>query len=292
MEPPPALWDPHPSHVMPLDPHLVPWNPDLLQKSPQPRPRTPQSAMGPAKCTKDPHPILGTPSAVGFPIGAPHCLSAGSEDTQTQGQRGQGTHGLMGALTSLTLPALSLEPSSLGPPTPPIHSSLRGGHPPPLGDMGCCGGGHPGVHSSPSTPNPAPWERVRKRGGYGGTWGDRGGHMGGHQGNGPWPMSPTPLTELHQVHSTPLLVAGPSHIPVTGTGGEWGTGFGLAARQPQQRGHEGDTATAVMDSRDPQLPAFSSPKPHRGSSSLASGVTMSPVTPPRPPHAWHPPVTR
>ncbi|XP_062364783.1 roundabout homolog 4 [Cinclus cinclus] len=156
---------------------------------------------------------------------------------------------------------LSLEPPSLGPPTPPIHSSLRGGHPPPLRDMGCCGGGHPGVHSSPSTPNPAPWERFHKR-------------------------------ELHQVHSTPVLIAGASHIPVTGSGGEWGTDFGLAARQPQQCGHEGDTAAAMMDSRDPRLPIFSTPKPRRGSTSLASGVTRSPVTPPRPTHAWHPPVTR
>ncbi|KAM6044643.1 LOW QUALITY PROTEIN: roundabout homolog 4 [Theristicus caerulescens] len=157
---------------------------------------------------------------------------------------------------------LSLEPSSLGPPTPPNRSSLRGGHLPPLGDSGCCGGGHPGVRTSPSTPNPAPWERIRKR-------------------------------ELHQVHSTPVLTGGPGHIPVTGSGGEWGTDFGLAAGWPQRRGHDGDTATAVLDRGDPQqVPVFSSPKPRRGSASLASGVTRSPVTPPRPPHAWHPPVTR
>lgn len=196
----------------------------------------------------------------------------------------------MGALTSLTLPALSLEPS-LGPPTPPIHSSLHGGHPPTLGDMGCCGGGHPGVHSSPSTPNPAPWERVRKRGGCGGTWGDMMGY-GDSRVMAHGSVSLIPLAELHQVHSTPVLIAGPSHFPATGIGGEWGADFGLAARQPQQRGHEGDTSTAVMDSRDPRVPLFSSPKPRRGSTSLASGVTRSPVTPPRPPHAWHPPVTR
>ncbi|XP_064326758.1 roundabout homolog 4 isoform X3 [Phalacrocorax carbo] len=158
--------------------------------------------------------------------------------------------------------ALSLEPSSLGPPTPPNRSSLRGGHPLPLGDTGCCSGGHPGVRTSPSTPNPAPWERLHKR-------------------------------ELHQVHSTPVLMGGPGHVPVTGSGGEWGMDFGLAAGWPQRRGRDGDTTTAVLAGGDPrQLPVFSSPKPRRGSVSLASGVTGSPVTPLRPPHAWHPPVTR
>ncbi|XP_064326763.1 roundabout homolog 4 isoform X8 [Phalacrocorax carbo] len=157
---------------------------------------------------------------------------------------------------------LSLEPSSLGPPTPPNRSSLRGGHPLPLGDTGCCSGGHPGVRTSPSTPNPAPWERLHKR-------------------------------ELHQVHSTPVLMGGPGHVPVTGSGGEWGMDFGLAAGWPQRRGRDGDTTTAVLAGGDPrQLPVFSSPKPRRGSVSLASGVTGSPVTPLRPPHAWHPPVTR
>ncbi|KAM9269318.1 roundabout homolog 4 [Morus bassanus] len=157
---------------------------------------------------------------------------------------------------------LSLEPPSLGPPTPPNRSSLRGGHPPPLGDTGCCSRGHPGVRTSPSTLNPAPWERIHKR-------------------------------ELHQVHSTPVLMGGPGHVPVTGSGGEWGTDFGLAAGWLQQRGHDGDITTAVLAGGDPQqLPVFSSPKPWRGSASLASGVTRSPVTPPRPLHAWHPPVTR
>ncbi|XP_037265869.1 roundabout homolog 4 isoform X1 [Falco rusticolus] len=157
---------------------------------------------------------------------------------------------------------LSLEPPSLSPPTPPTHSTLRGGHPLPPGDTGCCGGGHPGVCTSPSTLNPAPWEHICKR-------------------------------ELHQVHSTPLLTGGPGHIPVTGSGGEWGTDFGLAAGWPQQRGHDGDTATVMMAGGDrQQLPVFSSPKPRRGSASLASSVTRSPATPPRPPHAWHPPVTR
>ncbi|XP_068850932.1 roundabout homolog 4 [Aphelocoma coerulescens] len=185
------------------------------------------------------------------PSCAPRNLSSSSLSSRLLGSDGRDPHPS----------TLSLEPPSFGPPTPPNHSRLRGEHPSPLRDVGCCGGGHPGVHTSPSTPNPAPWERVRKR-------------------------------ELHQVHSTPVLTAGPSHIPVTGSGGEWGTDFGLAARRPQQRGHEGDTVTAVMDSTDPQLPVFSSPKPRRGSTSLASGVTRSPVTPPRPPHAWHPPVTR
>ncbi|KAM6370661.1 roundabout homolog 4 [Pluvialis apricaria] len=152
---------------------------------------------------------------------------------------------------------LSLEPPSLGPPTPPNHSSsIRGGHAPPLGDAGCYIGGHPGVHTSPSTPNPAPWERIRKR-------------------------------ELHQVHSTPVLTGSPGHVPRSG--GEWGTDFGW----PQQRGHDGDTATTELARGDPQqLPVFSSLKPRRGSASLASGVTGLLVTPPRPPHAWHPPVTR
>lgn len=140
--------------------------------------------MGPAKCTPDPHPMPFTPSAMGPSPWCPHCLSAGSQDLRTHRPKDRGDRGHMslGALTSLTLPALSLEPPSLGPPTPPIHSSHRGGQPPPLRDMGCCGGGHPGVHSSPSTPNPAPWERVHKRG-------ECGGHVGGHrghQGSGPW----------------------------------------------------------------------------------------------------------
>ncbi|XP_069644391.1 roundabout homolog 4 isoform X3 [Haliaeetus albicilla] len=153
---------------------------------------------------------------------------------------------------------LSLEPPSLGPPTPPHHR----GQPPPLGETGCCGGGHPGVRTSPSTPNPAPWERIHKR-------------------------------ELQQVHSTPVLTGGPCHIPVTGSSGEWETDFGLAAGWPQRRGHDGDTDTTVMAGGDQRrLPVFSSPKPQRGSASLASAVTGSPVTPPRPPHAWHPPVTR
>uniref|UniRef100_A0A8B9NPI1 Roundabout homolog 4 n=1 Tax=Accipiter nisus TaxID=211598 RepID=A0A8B9NPI1_9AVES len=153
---------------------------------------------------------------------------------------------------------LSLEPSSLGPPTPPNHR----GQPPPLGETGCCSGGHPGVRTSPSTPNPTPWERIHKR-------------------------------ELHQVHSTPVLTGGPCHVPVTGSRSEWETDFGLAAGWPQQRGHDGDTDTTVMAGGDRRrLPVFSSPKPQRGSASLASAVTGSPVTPPRPSHAWHPPVTR
>ncbi|XP_042656484.1 roundabout homolog 4 isoform X3 [Tyto alba] len=154
---------------------------------------------------------------------------------------------------------LTLELPSLGPPTSPNPSSLRGGHPLPLGDVGCCGGVHPGACTEPSTPNLAPWERIRKR-------------------------------ELHQVHSTPALMGGPGHVPVTENGGEWETDLGLAAGWPQQRGHEGDTTTAVMAGGDrQQLPVFSSPKPRRGSASLASGVTGSP---PRPSHAWNPPVTR
>ncbi|XP_074891104.1 roundabout homolog 4 isoform X3 [Buteo buteo] len=153
---------------------------------------------------------------------------------------------------------LSLEPPSLGPPAPPNHR----GQPPPLGETGCCGGGHPGVRTSPSTPNPTLWERIHKR-------------------------------ELHQVHSTPVLTGGPCHVPVTGSRGEWETDFGLAAGWPQRRGHDGDTDTTVMAGGDRRrLPVFSSPKPQRGSASLASAVTGSPVTPPRPPHAWHPPVTR
>ncbi|KAM6238355.1 roundabout homolog 4 [Porphyrio hochstetteri] len=157
---------------------------------------------------------------------------------------------------------LSLESPSLGPPTPPNRSSLRGGRPPPLGDSGCCGGGHPGVCTSPSTPTPSPWERICKR-------------------------------ELQQVHSTPALMGAPGHVPTTGSGGEWGTDLGLAAGWPQPRGHEGDIATTVLAGGDPRrLPVFSSPKPRRGSTSLASGVTGSPVAPMRPPHAWHPPVTR
>lgn len=192
----------------------------------------------------------------------------------------------MGALTALAPPALSLEPPSLGPPTPPNRSSLRRGQPPPLGDTGCCGGGHPRVRTSPSTPNPAPWERIHKRGGYGGDAGDTGEVAHGS-------VSPPLHAELHQVHSTPVLMSGPGYVPVTGSGSEWGTDFGLAARWPQQRGHDSDITTAVLAGGDPRrLPVFSSPKPQRGSASLASSVTGSPVTPPKPPHAWHPPVTR
>ncbi|KAM8989296.1 roundabout homolog 4 [Ara ararauna] len=151
---------------------------------------------------------------------------------------------------------LSLEPSSLGPPTPFNHSSACGGHPPPLGDTGCCRGGHPGVRTSPSTPNPAPSERLRKR-------------------------------ELQQVHSTPLLTGGPGHSPIHGSRGEWGPDLGL--KQPQRRGYDGDTGAVVARGDRQQLPVFSTPKPRRGSTSLASGGTRSPVPPP---HGWHPPVTR
>ncbi|KAM4646367.1 LOW QUALITY PROTEIN: roundabout homolog 4 [Amazona ochrocephala] len=151
---------------------------------------------------------------------------------------------------------LSLEPSSLCPPTPFNHSSACGGHPPPLGDTGCCRGGHPGVRTSPSTPNPAPLERLRKR-------------------------------ELQQVHSTPLLTGGPGHGSIHGSRGEWGPDLGL--EWPQQRGHDGGTGGVVAAGDWQQLPVFSTPKPHRGSTSLASCGMRSPVPPP---HGWHPPVTR
>ncbi|XP_061332158.1 roundabout homolog 4 isoform X1 [Pezoporus flaviventris] len=151
---------------------------------------------------------------------------------------------------------LSLEPSSLGPPTPSNHSSACGGHPPPLGDTGCCRVGHPGVRTSPSTPNPAPSERLRKR-------------------------------ELQQVHSTPLLTDGPGHGPIHGSRGEWGPDLGL--EWPQRRGHDGDTGAVVAGGDRRQLPVFSTPKPRRGSASLASSGTRSPVPPP---HGWHSPVTR
>ncbi|XP_061224392.1 roundabout homolog 4 isoform X2 [Neopsephotus bourkii] len=148
---------------------------------------------------------------------------------------------------------LSLEPSSLAPPTPSNHSSACGGHPPPPGDTGCCRVGHPGVRTSPSTPNPAPLERLRKR-------------------------------ELQQVHSTPLLTGSPRHGPIHGSRGEWGPELGL--EWLQRRGHDGDMG-AEGDQR--QLPVFSTPKPRRGSASLASGDTRSPVPPPQ---GRHPPVTR
>ncbi|XP_030361464.1 roundabout homolog 4 isoform X2 [Strigops habroptila] len=151
---------------------------------------------------------------------------------------------------------LSLEPSSLGPPTPSNHSSACVGHPPPLGDTGCCRGGHPGVRTSPSTPNPAPLERLRKR-------------------------------ELQQMHSTPVLTGGPGHVPIHGSGSKWGPDLGL--EWPQRRGHDGDTGAVVAGGDRQQLPVFSTPKPRRGSASLASGAARSPVPPP---HGWHPPVTR
>ncbi|XP_064029081.1 roundabout homolog 4 isoform X3 [Pogoniulus pusillus] len=180
------------------------------------------------------------------------------------------------------LSTLSSEPS-LGPPTPPTRSSLRGGHPAPLGDTA-----HPGVRTSPSTPGTAPWERIHKRGGYGG--------LRGHGDGGRWLTAPCPppLAELQQVHSTPLLAGGPGRGPATGSaGGEWGTDLGLAAGWAQRRGPDGDNGTAVVAGEDPwRLPLFSSPKPRRGSVSLATSVTRSPVTAPRPPHGWHPPVTR
>ncbi|XP_033925525.1 roundabout homolog 4 isoform X2 [Melopsittacus undulatus] len=148
---------------------------------------------------------------------------------------------------------LSLEPSSLSPPTTSNQSSACGRHPPPLGDTGCCRGGHPGVRTSPSTPTPAPSERLRKR-------------------------------ELQQVHSTPLLTGGPGHGPIHGSRGEWGPDLGL--EWPQRRGHDGDTGAVGTRGDQRQLPVFSTPKPRRGST---SGGTRSPVPPP---HGWHPPVTR
>ncbi|XP_069737933.1 roundabout homolog 4 isoform X7 [Phaenicophaeus curvirostris] len=137
----------------------------------------------------------------------------------------------------------------------PHPSSLSLEPPSPCGD-----GGHPGVHSSPSTPGPTPWDRVHKR-------------------------------ELHQAHSTPLSPGGPVPIPVSG--GEWGADLGLAVRWPQLRVRDDDTTTATVARGDPwQPPVFSSPKLWRDRASLGSGVPRPPVTPPRPPHAWHRPVTR
>ncbi|NWV84467.1 ROBO4 protein, partial [Dasyornis broadbenti] len=46
--PPPELWDPCTSCVMPLDPHPVPGDPGLLQQDPQPRPRTLTDTPNPA----------------------------------------------------------------------------------------------------------------------------------------------------------------------------------------------------------------------------------------------------
>ncbi|KAM9255607.1 LOW QUALITY PROTEIN: roundabout homolog 4 [Cariama cristata] len=194
-------------------------------------------------------PWLGGPWKPGC---APQNLSSSSSlSSQLLGSDGRDPHPS----------TLSLEPPSLGPPTPPNRSSFRGGRPAPLEDMRCCSGGHPGVHTSPSTPNSAPWKHIGKQ-------------------------------ELQQVHSTPVLMGGPGHVPITGNGGEW-MDFGVAAGWSQRRGHGGDTATAVMAEGDQrQLPNFSSPKPRRGSALLAAGVTGSPVTPLRPPHPWHPPVTR
>lgn len=158
----------------------------------------------------------------------------------------------------------------------------------PSGTWGAVVGGTPGCIPHPAPQTLHPGSAFAREVGVGGAWGEMGDARVMAHGS----VSLFPHAELHQVHSTPVLTAGPSHIPVTGSGGEWGTDFGLAARRPQQRAHEGDTVTAVMDSRDPQLPVFSSPKPRLGSTSLASRVTRSPVTPPRPPHAWHQPVTR
>lgn len=179
----------------------------------------------------------------------------------------------------------------MAPPHRPSTAASMGDTHRPSGTWGAVVGGTPGCipHPAPQTQHPGSvFAREVGVGAHGGTRGDMGDSRVMAHGSVPL----IPLAELHQVHSTPVLIAGPSHFPATGIGGEWGADFGLAARQPQQRGHEGDTSTAVMDSRDPRVPLFSSPKPRRGSTSLASGVTRSPVTPPRPPHAWHPPVTR
>ncbi|NXO58033.1 ROBO4 protein, partial [Aramus guarauna] len=178
-------------HMMPRDPHSMSWDPSPIATGPPPSAwDSPRVLRDQQRVTKTPTLCLRpTPGAMGPPPGYPPlpwdplCRQQGSGG-QTE-PRGQGTPSSapMGALTSLSPPALSLESPSLGPPTPPNHSSLRGGHPLPLGDTGCCGGGHPGVRTSPSTPNPAPWERVRKRGGYGGGTHARGGH-GGQRGGG------------------------------------------------------------------------------------------------------------
>ncbi|NXK77958.1 ROBO4 protein, partial [Amazona guildingii] len=99
--------------------------------------------------------------------------------------------------------------------------------------------------------------------------------------------SHVPHEELQQVHSTPLLTGGPGHGSIHGSRGEWGPDLGL--EWPQQRGHDGDTGGVVAAGDWQQLPVFSTPKPHRGSTSLASCGMRSPVPPP---HGWHPPVTR
>ncbi|NWV07217.1 ROBO4 protein, partial [Ptilonorhynchus violaceus] len=154
---------------------------------------------------------------------------------------------------------------------PSIPHDTIGSPPSSMEPLTCC-------HRTPNrtltdTPNPAPWERVCKRGGYEG-------HMrghGGHQADGPRLCVPRSPRRAASSAQHPGAHSGPQPHP---------------SRQPQQRGHEGDTAAAVMDSRDRRLPVFSSPKPHRGGTALSSGVARSPVTPPRPPRAWHPPVTR
>ncbi|KAM6400272.1 LOW QUALITY PROTEIN: roundabout homolog 4 [Rhynochetos jubatus] len=211
--------------------------------------RTRQDAAARHSLVVSDSPWLGGPWKPGC---APPNLSSSSLSSRLLGSDGRDTHPS----------TLSLEPPSLGPPTPPNSSSLHGEHPPSLGDRGCCGGGHPGVRTSPSTPNPEPWECIHKR-------------------------------ELHQVHSTPVLMGGPSHVRTTENGGEWGMDFGLAAGCPQQRGHDDDTATTTLAAGDPrQLPVFSSPKLRRGSASLVFSVTNSLVTPLGPPRPWHPPVTR
>lgn len=240
-------------------------------------------------------PMPGTPWCHGTPTWEPSIASL--PVTRPWGQAGLRLEVTRDAqLSTHGCPDLSCPSSPVLGATEPRHPNTPQPQQPPRGApsapwghgvlwRGTPWGAHVAQHPQPSTLGARLQARWVQEG-HEGTWGTL----------GRWLMAlcpPPPCAELHQVHSTPVLTDGPSHVPVTGSGGEWGTDFGLTDGWPQQRGHGGDATTAVMAGGDPRrLPFFSSPKPRRGSISLASGVTRSPATCLRPPHARHPPVTR
>lgn len=234
---------------------------------------------------------VGTPRCHGTPAWVPPIKSlqaAGTPRTDRAEDGGNEGHAAQHPWVPQPLSPLQPCPWSHRALAPPHHPTT-GGNRRPLGRQGAAVGGTPGCARRPAPRTQHPGSASTSEVGTGETWGDTGDT--GEVAHGS--VCPLPYAELHQVHSTPVLTGGPCHVPVTGSRGEWETDFGLAAGWPQRRGHDGDTDTTVMAGGDRRrLPVFSSPKPQRGSASLASAVTGSPVTPPRPPHAWHPPVTR
>lgn len=271
-------WDPHPFqcglHMMlwepTWDPHPVPWDPH------QP------SAMGTPPFSARPSQGAQHPSGC-FQL--PLCMQQGPGDRQSQGGRGQGTpdSAPMGALPSLIPQPCPWSHQASAPPHPPTTAVPVGGTLHPLGTRGAAGGDTLGCAHHPAPRTQRPRSGSAREVGAGGPGGVR-----GTAGGGSWLcVFPCPHEELQQVHSTPLPTGGPGHGPIHGSRGEWRPDLGL--EWPQRRGHDGDTGAAVAGGNWQQLPVFSTPKPRRGSGSLASGGTRAPVPPP---HGWQPPVTR